>query len=117
MTSENHKKSLRCKLKFHSFEKNIQERQNVCKFCGHHQKLDASQNLIGVLLGVLIFGFLSVVITLFVFETIECFEVKQGFENNQDLSREKHGFESFEQWREENGFLSNCGPKLDPGAF
>ena len=27
-------------MKFHSFEKNIQERSNVCKFCEYYQKLD-----------------------------------------------------------------------------
>ena len=117
---KNHDKPLRCKLKFHSFEKNILERHNICKSCGHYQKLGVvppQEIYWRILLGVLIFGFLTLIITLFVLETIECFEAKEDYENNQDLAEEKHGFESFEQWRKENGFLPSCGPKLDPGAF
>jgi len=48
---------------------------------------------------------------------LNCLDVKEDYENNPQLASDKHGFESFEEWAEEEKMHSSCFPRNQGGGF
>jgi len=51
---------------------------------------------------------MAVLIVPVIFSVLNCFDVKEDYENNPQSASEKHGFESFEEWAEKKSVTSSC---------
>jgi len=60
--------------------------------------------------------FMGFVISLFANSSLACLQVKDDYENNPELAREKYKYDSFEDWRLNGATLdyaSTCFPDID----